>query len=163
VGGRFQFALYHTIIFKDRYLVTPGGPELNLLGGAPAGAAGGQYQHEVEAQMGYTDNGYGARLSADWKSATTVVGGPAGSTGMLDFSDVATVNLRLWDDFSPQRKLIERYPALRGVRLTLNVNNLFNESIRVRNSSGPTPFNYQSAVLDPTGRVIAINLRKIFY
>ncbi len=163
VGGRFQFALYHTIIFKDRYLVTPGGPELNLLGGAPAGAGGGQYQHEVEAQMGYTDNGYGARLSADWKSATTVVGGPAGSTGMLDFSDVATVNLRLWDDFSPQRKLIERYPALRGVRLTLSVNNLFDQSIRVRNSAGPTPFNYQSAVLDPTGRVIAINLRKIFY
>jgi hypothetical protein len=163
VGGRFQFALYHTIIFKDRYLVTPGGPVLDLLGGAPAGGAGGQYQHEVEAQMGYVDNGYGARLSADWRSATTVVGGANASTGTLDFSDVATVNLRLWDDFSAQRALVTRYPALRGVRLTLNVNNLFNQSIRVRNSAGPTPFNYQSAVLDPTGRVIAINLRKIFY
>jgi hypothetical protein len=29
--------------------------------------------------------------------------------------------------------------------------------------AGPTPFNYQSAVLDPTGRVISLNLRKIFY
>ena len=163
VGGRLQFALYHTIIFQDRYLVEPGGPVLDLLGGAPAGATGGQYQHEIEAQMGYVDNGYGARLSADWKSATTVIGGASGQTGMLNFSDVATVNLRLWDDLSQQRALTTRYPALRGVRVTLNVNNLFDQSIRVRNSAGPTPFNYQSAVLNPTGRVISLNLRKIFY
>ncbi len=163
VGGRFQFALYHTIIFTDRYLVAPGGPVLDLLGGAPVGNAGGQYQHEIEAQMGYVNDGYGARLSADWRSATTVTGGAAGSTGTLDFSDVATVNLRLWDDFSQQRALITRYPALRGVRLTLNITNLFNQSIQVRDSAGPTPFNYQSAILDPTGRVISLNLRKVFY
>jgi iron complex outermembrane recepter protein len=163
VGGRFQFALYHTIIFTDRYLVAPGGPVLDLLGGAPVGNAGGQYQHEVEAQVGYVNDGYGARLSADWRSATTVTGGAAGSTGTLDFSDVATVNLRLWDDFSQQRALITRYPGLRGVRLTLNVTNLFNQSIQVRDSAGPTPFNYQSAILDPTGRVISLNLRKVFY
>ena len=92
-----------------------------------------------------------------------MTGGAGGGTGTLDFSDVATVNLRLWDDFSQQRALITRYPALRGVRLTLNVTNLFNQSIQVRNSAGPTPFNYQSAILDPTGRVISLNLRKVVY
>jgi iron complex outermembrane receptor protein len=45
--------------------------------------------------MGYINNGYGLRLNADWRSATVVEGGAAGSTGNLDFSDVATVNLRL--------------------------------------------------------------------
>jgi iron complex outermembrane recepter protein len=95
VGGRFQFAIYHTIIFKDQFLVRPGGPVLDLLNGAAAGAAGGQYQQEIEAQMGYINNGYGLRLNADWRSATVVEGGAAGSTGNLDFSDVATVNLRL--------------------------------------------------------------------
>ncbi len=113
--------------------------------------------------MGYVNEGYGARLSADWRSATTVTGGASGQTGMLNFSDVSTVNLRLWDDFSQQRTLVTRYPALRGVRLTLNVANLFNQSIRVRDSAGPTPFNFQSAILDPTGRVISLNLRKVFY
>ena len=114
-------------------------PGLDLLGGAPVGNAGGQYQHEVEAQMGYVNEGYGARLSADWRSATTVTGGAGGGTGTLDFSDVATVNLRLWDDFSQQRALITRYPALRGVRLTLNVTNLFNQSIQVRDWRGRRP------------------------
>jgi hypothetical protein len=163
VGGRFQVAFYHTIIFKDQFLVRPGGPVLDLLNGAAAGGAGGQYQHEIEAQMGFTDNGYGVRASADWRGATMVNGGAAGSTGTLDFSDVATINLRLWDDFSTQRPLIARYPILRGVRVTVNVTNLFDQSIRVRDTAGPTPLIYQSAYLDPTGRVVSISLRKLFY
>jgi len=112
--------------------------------------------------LGYTDNGYGARLSADWRSGTTVIGGAAGGAGTLQFSDVSTVNLRFWDDFTPQRALIERYPFLRGVRVTLNLLNLFDQSIKVRDSAGPTPLIYQAAYLDPTGRVISINLRKLF-
>lgn len=162
-GGRFQFAIYHTIIFRDQFLIARGGPLLDLLGGAPAGSTGGQYQHEIEAQLGYTDNGYGARLSADWRSATTVFGGAAGSIGTLQFSDIATVNFRIWDDFTPQRALIRKYRILTGVRVTLNVTNLFNQSLIVRDSAGPTPLAYEAAFLDPTGRVISINLRKVFY
>jgi hypothetical protein len=163
VGGRFQFALYHTVIFRDRFQVGSGGPLLDLLHGAAAGGAGGQYQNEIEAQVGYTNAGYGARMSADWRSATVVTGGAVGSTGNLDFSDVATINLRLWDDFNQQPTLTARYPILKGVRLTFNVNNLFNQSIQVRDTAGPTPAVYQSAYLNPTGRVVSINLRKIFY
>jgi len=162
VGGRLQVALYHTIYFKDQFLVSRGGPVLDLLNGAAAGGTGGQYQHEIEAQMGYTDNGYGARLSADWRSATTVIGGGAGSMGTLNFSDVATMNVRFWDDFTPQRALIERFPLLSGVRVTFSVTNLFNQSIGVRSSTGATPLIYESAYLDPTGRVISLNLRKLF-
>jgi iron complex outermembrane receptor protein len=162
-GGRFQFAVYHTIVFKDQFVVARGGPVLDLLGGAPAGSAGGQYQNEVEAQLGYTNNGYGARLSADWRSSTVVMGGAAGSSGTLSFSDIATVNLRLWDDFTPQRALIAAHPFLNGVRVTFNVTNLFNQSLIVHDSAGPTPLIYQTAFLDPTGRVISVNLRKIFY
>ena len=103
-----------------------------------------------------------ARLSADWRNGTTVIGGAAGSTGTLQFSDIATVNLRLWDDFSPQKALLEHYPWLHGVRVTFSVTNLFNQSISVRSSTGPTPLIYQSAYLDPTGRVISLNLRKLF-
>jgi iron complex outermembrane receptor protein len=142
--------------------VTPGGPTLDLLNGAAAGATGGQYRHEIEAQAGYTDNGYGARLSADWRSGTTVIGGGAASSGTLDFSPVSTINLRVWDDFTPQTALVTRYPFLRGLRVTFSVTNLFNQSISVKDSGGPTPLIYQSNYLDPTGRVISINLRKLF-
>jgi hypothetical protein len=136
---------------------------LDLLNGAAAGGSGGQYQHEIEGQFGYTDNGYGARISADWRSGTTVVGGGAGSTGTLSFSDISTINLRLWDDFTPQKALVTKYPMLRGVRVTFSVLNLFNQTISVHDSAGPTPLIYQGPFLDPTGRVVQINLRKIFF
>ncbi|MGA0602491.1 TonB-dependent receptor [Caulobacter sp. KR2-114] len=163
VGGRFQVAVYHTIIFKDRYQVAAGGPALDLLNGAPAGGSGGQYRHEVEAQLGYTNQGYGLRLSADWRSATTVAGGAMGQTGTLNFSDIGTLNLRLWDDFSSQPKMLIKHPFLRGVRLTLNVSNLFDQRIKVTSTAGPTPLIYQSAFLNPTGRVVSLSLRKILY
>ena len=161
--GQFQIALYHTVIFKDQYLVRPGGPVLDLLGGSPAGGSGGQYQHEIEAQIGYTDRGYGVRMSADWKSATQVTGGAIGETGDLEFSSVATINLRLWDDFAQQRNLVMRYPILRGTRVTLNINNLFDQAIKVKDTAGLTPLIYQSAYLNPAGRVMSLSLRKLFY
>jgi iron complex outermembrane recepter protein len=161
-GGRFQFAVYHTIYFQDQFRVAPGGPLLDLLDGAAAGNTGGQYRDEIEGQMGYTDNGFGARLSADWRSPTTVIGGGAMSSGTLNFSDITTINLRLWNDFTPQKELVARYPFLRGLRVTFSITNLFNQSISVRDTAGATPLIYESNFLDPTGRVVAINLRKLF-
>jgi hypothetical protein len=160
-GGRFQIALYHTVIFKDDIVVAPGGPTLDLLNGAAAGSTGGQYRHELEAQLGYTLNGYGMRLSADWKSATKVAGG--GSSGDLAFSELGTINFRLFDNVGQQRELVAKHPVLRGVRVTLNVNNLFDERISVRSSTGTTPLVYQPDFLDPTGRTISLSLRKLFY
>jgi outer membrane receptor protein involved in Fe transport len=49
------------------------------------------------------------------------------------------------------------------VRVTLNVTNLFDESIHVRDTAAATPLIYQSAYLDPTGRVVSLSLRKLFY
>ncbi len=92
-----------------------------------------------------------------------MTGGAIGSTGSLDFSDVATVNLRLWDDVSQQRTLVQRYPFLRGARITLNLNNLFDQSIKVKDSAGAAPLIYQSAYLNPAGRTVSLGLRKLFY
>jgi len=51
-------------------------PTLDLLHGAPASGTGGQYRNEVEAQLGMTLAGFGARLSADWREGTYVEGAP---------------------------------------------------------------------------------------
>ena len=53
-AGRLQFAVYHTLYLTDRQLVSPGGPTLDLLNGAPASNTGGQYRNEIEAQLGMT-------------------------------------------------------------------------------------------------------------
>ncbi len=160
-GGRLQFAVYHTIYFEDRQVIRPGVPDLDFLNGAPLGDTGGQYRNEIEAQAGFTLYGVGARLSADWRSATTVTGAAPGDT--LNFSDLGTVNVRVFDFLGQQPPVVARLPWLRGSRVTINVVNLFDQRIRVHDAGGIAPQIYQSAYLDPAGRTVTLSLRKLFY
>ncbi len=162
-GGRLQLAVYHTVLFNDSFTISPGGPVLDLLNGSAAGDTGGAPRHEVEAQLGLSENGYGARLTADWKSGTRVIGAPGSSAGDLGFSDIGTVNLRVFDTLGPQQKWVRRHRWLWGSRVTLAVTNLFDSRIQVRDAAGHTPLIYQSAYLDPAGRTIKVSFRKLFF
>jgi iron complex outermembrane recepter protein len=168
-GGRqprLQLALYHTWHLRDSILIRDGLPLLDLLNGAAVGSAGGQSRHEVEALAGFVKNGLGMRMTGTWQSATTVRGVP-GSTGLtggdLHFSDKATLGLRLFADLGLQRALTKDRPWLRGARISVSVDNLFDSKTRVRDAFGVTPFSYQPAYLDPLGRTIRITLRKLFF
>ena len=162
-GGRLQLAVYHTILFSDAFTLTPGGPVLDLLDGSAAGNTGGAPRHEVEAQLGLSKSGYGARVSADWKSGTRVIGAPGSGSGDLAFSDLGTVNVRLFDTLGPQQTWVRPYRWLWGARLSLSITNLFDSRIQVRDRAGATPLIYQSAYLDPAGRTVKISVRKLFF
>jgi iron complex outermembrane recepter protein len=162
-GGRLQFALYHTWHFQDDVLVRPGGPLIDLLEGGSLGRGGGQPRHEIEAQAGITRNGLGARFSANWQSATTVRGATGLASDSLKFGSLATVDFRLFANLGGMPKLVVDHPWLRGTRVTLSVDNLFNARQRVRNAGGVTPVNYQPDLLDPLGRTIRISIRKLFF
>jgi hypothetical protein len=162
-GGRFQIAIYHTVYFVDREIVAPGGPALNMLNGAAASSSGGQYRNEVQGQLGATLYGFGARIGADWRSATFVTGGASSSTGNLFFSDITTINFRLFENFGQQPWAVKASPWLRGSRLTLNVNNLFDQRVSVHDAAGAMPISYQPGYLDPVGRNITLSIRKLFY
>lgn len=161
--GRLQFALYHTFVFRDGERLTAAGSKLDFLNGASPGGSGGQPQQEIEAQLGYLRNGLGARVSADWKSGTRVAADPGASTGDLRFSALSTMNIRLWANLGARPEIVRAYPALRGVRVSVSVTNLFDERQSVTSAMGATPISYQGAYLDPTGRVAMISVRKLFF
>ena len=165
-GGRLQFALYHTWRFKDEILIREGLPELDLLNGSAVGNNGGRPRHELEAQAGIFKNGFGARLNANWQSGTSVHGAllPGGGTSQdLNFSDLATVNFRLFANLGEQPALVRRYPWLRGTRVSVGVQNLFNARQRVTDPAGQVPLGYQSDYLDPLGRAVTVSIRKLFF
>jgi hypothetical protein len=165
-GGRLQLSLYHTWRFKDEILIREGVPELDLLSGSALGNRGGRPRHELEFQGSLARNGFGGRLTANWESGTTVLGGldgTGGSTSDLRFSSLATVNLRLFADLGAQRALVRSVPWLRGTRVSLVVNNLFDSRQRVTDAAGLTPISYQPAYLDPLGRSVRISIRKLFF
>jgi iron complex outermembrane recepter protein len=164
-AGRLQLSLFHTWHWKDQVLIRDGVPVLDLLNGSAAGSSGGQPRHEIEAQAGVNKDGFGARVTAKWQSGTTVTGvadGLGGTSGDLAFSDLATVNLRLFADLGQQEGLVAKAPWLKNTRVTLAVNNLFDSHQRVTGADGTVPISYQPDYLDPLGRSVMLTLRKQF-
>ncbi|HEX8585804.1 MAG TPA: TonB-dependent receptor [Allosphingosinicella sp.] len=165
-GGRLNFGLYHTWRFEDSVLIRPGVPELDFLGGSASGNRGGRPRHELELQAGVFKDGFGARLTGTWQEGTFVRGGPtAGGTDRSDlfFSSTATANLRLFANLGQRQEWVKDLPFLRGSRVTLAIDNLFDTRPRVRDNTGATPLSYQPASLDPLGRSVRISLRKMFF
>lgn len=161
-AARVQFSLYHTWQFRNDILIQNGGPVLDLLNGSAVGNGGGVPRHLIEIQSGLTKNGLGIRLSGKWQSATDVrsVTNPARD---LRFSALATVGVRVFAQFGPQRELIKRHPWLRGLRISLGVENIMDAHQYVRDGTGLVPINYQPDYLDPLGRTVRLSIRKVFF
>jgi hypothetical protein len=157
--GRFHISIFHTVYFTDRFLVRPGGPVIDFLNGASLGQ-GGRPQHEVQAQINIAERGFGGELNLDWKSGTDVIGATPASD--LSFSGLAKVNFRLFADLNQRKTLIEQHPWLKGVRLSVGIQNIFDERMKVADPTGLTPIQFQPAYLDPQGRTWRIEIRKLF-
>jgi hypothetical protein len=157
--GRLTFSITDTITLQDEVRIGPGAPALDYLDGEASGAGGGTPRHKVEARAGWANNGFGARLSANWQSGTTVrtqIGDE------LRFSPLATVDLRLFANLGDQPEWVLKRPWLRGSSLRFEVRNMFDAKPKVRDSAGGVPLNYQSDLLDPLGRTVMLTLRKLF-
>ncbi|WP_310498163.1 TonB-dependent receptor [Sandarakinorhabdus sp.] len=166
LDGRVQLALFHTVRFQDEILIRPGLPVLDLLNGSAVGSRGGQPRHEVEMRLGAGRRGLGARVSVNWQSATQVLVDPTGGTQSPDdlrFSDLTTVNLRLFVDLGQRPEVLRKAPWLRGSRISLSVNNLLNDRINVRSRAGLEPIGFQRDQIDPLGRTVTLSLRKLFF
>ncbi|MBW4331989.1 TonB-dependent receptor [Stakelama sp. CBK3Z-3] len=161
-GGRLMFSVYHTIHLQDRVLIRDGVPELDLLNGSATGNSGGQPRHEVELRAGAFKNGFGVRFSGDWQSGTDVDSGTSGDES-LHFSSLMTFDLRLFADLGNRDNWVKAHPWLHGVRVSFDVDNIFNERQRVTDSDGTVPISYQPAYLDALGRTVKISVRKLFY
>lgn len=161
--GSVQLSLAYTQRLNDELTVAPGLPALDLLAGETLFEAAGVSRHELELQAGANRDGYGARLTTQWRSGSRIVRlAPGNARNDLEFSALTTVNLRLFADLG----LVEwarPYPLLRGARVSLVVGNLFDERQRVRALDGSTPINYQPDLLDPLGRNVRLTFRKLFF
>jgi hypothetical protein len=164
-GGGINVSLFHTWRLTDQVLIRPGVPELDYLDGSAFSGRGGRPQHEIELSAGIFKSGFGGFVQANWQSGTTISGGPiagGGTSSDLRFSSIATVNLNLFADLSQRPALIARYPWLKGTRIFVGVQNVFDSHLRVRDETGDVPLSYQPDYLDPLGRSVRIGIRRLF-
>jgi hypothetical protein len=157
--GRLQFSLTDTITLVDRAVIVRGAPALDYLHGAAIGETGGEPRHDVQAQAGWFNNGVGARLGFNWRSATivdTAAGGP------LHFSSLATFDIKLFANVGQDLALVGKHPWLLGSSIRFEIGNLFDARPDVRDFSGGRVPGFEPGQLDPLGRTIMISFRKQF-
>lgn len=160
--GRWNLSLYHTVELKNRVLVAPGGPLLDLLDGA-ALTEGAIARHKLEVQGGFFHSGIGGRFSAEYQGPSRVEASGAPGASGLRFGSLAKIGLRLFMDLGQQKWLTDDPEGwLRNMRVMVRIDNLFDERRRVTDENGNVPLRYQPGLVDPTGRMVKVELRKIF-
>jgi hypothetical protein len=156
-----QLGVFHTIKFQDEIAIRPGLPKLDLLDGAAIGNSGGVARNQFDLMGNINRRGLGANLNVRWTEGTKILG--SGTVGSRDlyFSDLTTVNLRLFAELR-QQPWFRDHIFFRGARVSLGVDNLFNQKQTVKDGAGGTPQTYQPDYLDPQGRTIRLTFRKLF-
>ncbi|MFN3551495.1 MAG: TonB-dependent receptor domain-containing protein [Novosphingobium meiothermophilum] len=158
--GRWNLSLFHTIRFDQTVQIGQGTAVLDQLGGQAL--SGAVARHGMELEGGGFYRGFGLRVSGTYTGGARIdASGAPGSTA-LHFAPIAMFNLRLFADLGRKEKLVEKVPFLKGSRISLSADNLFNAQQRVTDDSGAVPLRYQPGFLDPRGAVFELEFRKQF-
>ncbi|MFA9201520.1 MAG: hypothetical protein ACEQR8_10120 [Cypionkella sp.] len=161
--GRWNLSLYHSIELANRAQIASGGPVLDLLAGEALGESGVS-RHTLQLEGGVFHKGIGTRVSANYRGPTTVRGSGLPGSSDLRFGALATFNLRVFVNLEQQKWLTgDGGPGIwKGTRFGLAVNNLFDARQRVTDQAGAVPLRYQPGLIDPVGRYVEVELRKMF-
>ncbi|NDE00220.1 MAG: hypothetical protein EBZ91_00360, partial [Gammaproteobacteria bacterium] len=156
--GNLQLSLAHTLRLSDTARLSTGQRPLDLLAGDVLNESSALPRQEWELQFGGARNGFGGRLIVQWRDAARA----RSARSDLEFAEFTTVNLRLFADLGLQ-PLAREQAWMRGVRVSLLVNNVFDDKQQVRSADGSTPINFQPDLLDPLGRNLRLTVRKFFF
>lgn len=159
--GRWNLSVsYSRELVNAVQIVSGGGWYDQLTGQAVSGT--GVAHDSVTLEGGAFYRGFGLRLNGNYAGATRVDASGAPGSLPLHFGALATLNARLFVDLGRMEKLVKSAPVFKGTRIELGVTNLFDGQQKVTDPTGATPLRYQAGYLDPSGRVIRLELRKQF-
>ena len=158
-GWRYFLSLNHTINLESEILIAPGLELLDELDGDSTNAFG-LSRHTSRLEAGIFGNGVGMRLSGRYTGSARLNGSGTAEGGDIVLDDLATFDIRV---FSEIGQLVGKNEGvLKNLRVSLRADNIFDARRRVVDENGETPLNYQPFLIDPTGRFVGIDIRKLF-
>ncbi len=156
---RYFVNLSHTIELEDTILVAQGVPVLDQLDG-DATATFGLARHSSRLEAGLFFGGAGLRVSGRYLGKANLSGSGLPGSSDLFIDDLATIDLRVFADLG--RLLDKEDGPLKGLRLSFRADNVFDGRRIVRDQTGAIPLRFQPLLVDPTGRYVGIDIRKLF-
>ena len=153
--GRFFVSLNHTLDLRNEILIAPSVPVIDLIGGD-----GGTSSNNTQLEAGMFRGGLGLRVSGTYLGPARIDGSGLASSTDLRFGGLAKLDVRLFADLG---EVLQKEDGVhKGLRLSLRADNLFDGVRRVTDENGDVPLNYQPALIDPVGRYLGIDVRKMF-
>lgn len=156
---KLQVNASHSIFLENRLTIREGLPEVDLLDGGAIGIAGGQQRTMSNAGLSLTKGASGVRLDLRRRGRNALIYGTLADPERLRFGALTTIDARAFVDL---QQVFAQAPLAKRARVTLGVDNLLNERQRVTDEDGTTPQPFQPVRRDPLGRVVSIELRKVF-
>ncbi|MBP6441367.1 MAG: ABC transporter ATP-binding protein, partial [Sphingorhabdus sp.] len=80
----------------------------------------------------------------------------------LRFGSLTTLNLRLFVNLNDRGNLTQKVKFLKGSRVAIGIDNVFDDIIDVRDENGSVPLSLQPGFIDPIGRYFEVSFRKQF-
>lgn len=158
-GWRYFVSLNHTINLESEILIAPGLDPLDELDGDSTSAFG-LPRHTSRLEAGIFGNGVGMRLSGRYTGSARLNGSGTADGGDIFLDDLATFDIRI---FSEIGQLVGKNEGvLKNLRISLRADNVFDAQRRVVDENGDTPLNYQPFLIDPVGRFVGVDIRKLF-
>ena len=156
---RYFLSFNHTINLENEVMLSEGGPVLDQLDGFLLGS-GAISESSSRFEGGLFWQGYGFRLTGQYVGDAVVRGGDLPGSSDLFFGDLATFDVRLFADLGEVFKREDGW--MKGLRLSLVADNVFDARRKVVDENGVTPEAYEKYRIDPTGRYLGIDIRKAF-
>lgn len=150
---QFNLSLNHRFRLRSEMLIRRGLPVIDRLNGES-----GASRHMLNLQLGIGNRAFGAGLGASWSSPTRVTG----SDGEFRFRPPLTCN---FSSFINPHQLFTRLKGnalTAGLKISFNIQNLFNGYRRVTLADGSAPVGYTHDEVDPLGRTLRLTLGKRF-
>lgn len=156
--GQITLSITHNWQLRSELLTAPGLPIIDRLDGD-----GSQSRHSLSLYLVAGKRGMGANLNGSWQSAVQIRNAALpGGQGDFRYAPTTLLNLGLFVEPEHLLSNIEKPKWLSKLRVSLDVQNLFNSYRRVRLSDGSVPAGYTHDEVDPLGRTIRIGVRKQF-
>lgn len=159
--GRWSLGVFHTVQFDNTVRIAPGGPVLDLLDGDSLSASGSP-RHSIQFNGGVFKSGFGAFFNGNWTGPSRLTGSALGGAGNLRFGSVTRFDINFFASLGQQAGLVKKAPFFKGTQVSLRFENLFDSRQRVTDGSGAVPLSYQADLIDPRGRMVEIEFRKMF-
>ena len=159
-GGRLRLSLNHTWTLKDELTIAKGLAPIDYVGFYGTGRRNDGAEHRVTLRGSYSQRGFGSRVRITWLDSRDSL--PQNGISEFYRASLIQVDTDFSYTFNRISPMVLRYPWLNNTRLKLGIDNLFNERPTVKDMNGLVPAGQSADELDPLGRVIEIEFRKLF-